>query len=271
MTIPPNFYAPVVLAIQALLILLGALVLDRMIQRYLHRKSASAIFGTLSHGLVRGIARGFVYAIAALILLDLFGISITPILASLGIGSLAVALALQDTLGNFFAGIYVAIDKPVVEGDFVKLETGQEGYVTDVGWRSTRIRMLSNNSVIVPNSKLMGSVITNYYMPTKLMGMTIDLGVSYDSDLRKVERVTVDVIREIMRTVPGGVPETEPFIRFHTFAESSVNFSAVMQVKEFTDNYLIKHEFIKALHERYRKEGIVIPYPTRTVHTVAGN
>ncbi|MBI4432246.1 MAG: mechanosensitive ion channel family protein [Candidatus Omnitrophica bacterium] len=233
--------------------------------RNLMRIYGGKALGQVSHGVIKGIIRGFIIGIGVLIFLDLIGISITPILASLGIGSLAVALALQDTLGNFFAGIYVAVDQPVRIGDFIRLETGQEGYVTDIGWRSTRVRMLPNNTVIIPNAKLMGSVITNYYLPEKELAVLIEVGVHYASDLNHVERVVIEVARQIQKSVAGGVPEFGPLVRYHTFGESSINFTAVLRAREFTDGYLLKHEFIKVLHERFQKEGIVIPFPTRTL------
>ncbi len=251
------------IALQGAVVLAVVLFLDRLVRGYMTRHS-TPVFGSVSQGVAKGLVRGFIIGLGALIFLDLMGISITPILASLGIGSLAVALALQDTLSNFFAGIYVTIDKPVAIGDFVKLEAGQQGYVTDVGWRSTRIREPSNNMIVIPNAKLVSSVITNYYAPTKLIAVLVEVSVHYESDLPKVERVVTAVAREIMKATPGGVADFEPFIRFHSFCDSGIGFSVIMQGKEFTDQYLIKHEFIKAVHERFRKEGITIPYPTRT-------
>lgn len=239
--------------------------LDGLAKGLLEEYASKKIFNQVSHGLTKGLVRGFVIGMGVLIFLQLIGISITPILASLGIGSLAVALALQDTLSNFFAGIYVAVDKPVEVGQLIKLETGEEGYVIEVGWRSTRIRTLQNNVVIIPNSKLMGSVITNYHLLDKEMVLTVEVGVHYHSDLNHVEKVTLEVAREAMKKTLGGVPEFQPIVRLHTFGESSVNFSVVLRAKEFVDHYTVKHEFIKMLHERFRKEGIVIPYPIRNI------
>jgi small-conductance mechanosensitive channel len=93
----------------------------------------------------------------------------------------------------------------------------------------------------------------------------VQVGVHYGSDLRHVERVTAETAADVMKTVPGGVPAFEPFIRYHTFGDSSVNFTVIMRGKEFVDQHLIKHEFIKKLHERYRREGIIIPFPIRTL------
>jgi small-conductance mechanosensitive channel len=205
-------------------------------------------------------------AVGGMIILDNLGISITPILTTLGIGSLAVAIALQDTLGNFFAGLYIKADRPLEVGQYVQLESGEEGYVDHIGWRNTRIRRLQNNMVIVPNSKIVQSIITNYYMPERELAVLVPVGVHYDSDLEKVERVTCEVAKETLQTVPGGVSGFNPFIRYHTFSESSINFTVILRAREFVDNFLIKHEFVKRLQARYKKEGIVIPFPIRTIH-----
>lgn len=258
------------IAFQSSIIFAAVFFLDRFLTSLLAEYSSVPFFDQVSKGVVKGLVRGCIIGLGILIFLQQIGISITPILASLGIGSLAVALALQDTLSNFFAGMYVAIDKPVEVGQFVKLESGEEGYVIDVGWRSTRIRTLPNNVVIVPNSKLMGSVITNYCLPDKEIAVLVQVGVHYQSNLKQVEQITSEVGKEIMREVPGGVPEFEPFIRYHTFGDSSINFTVILRGKEFVDQHLIKHEFIKRLHERYQKEKIIIPYPIRTLE-IANN
>ena len=216
--------------------------------------------------LTRNITRIVIFLIGSLIILRSLGISITPILGTLGVGGLAVALALQETLANIFSGIYVTIAKHIRIGDFIKLESGEEGYVTDIGWRATKVRMLPNNIVIIPNSKLGQSVLTNYYMPETEMSVLIQVGVHYESDLKKVEKVTIEVGEETLKEVQGGVIEFKPFIRYHTFDDFSINFSVILRCREFVDNYLIKHEFIKRLHARYNKEGIIIPFPIRDVY-----
>lgn len=254
-----------IILIQGSVVVSVILFLDRLIKEFAGIYSARSEFAFVSKGILQGLVRGTVIGLGLLVFLDMIGISITPILASLGIGSLAVALAAQDTLTNFFAGIYITIDQPVRAGDFIKLESGEEGYVSEVGWRSTRIRMLPDNVLIIPNQKLISSLITNYYLPTQEGAVLVQVGVHYDSDLKKVEEVTTEVARQIMKTVPGAVSSFEPFIRYHTFDSSSINFTVILRAREFVDQYLIKHEFVKALHERYKKEGIVIPYPLRTI------
>jgi len=229
----------------------------------LYREHLDAIH--LTRGFARALVRLLVLVLGTLIILDTLRISITPLLASLGIGGLAIGLALQGTLSNLFAGIQIISDRPIRIGDFVKLETGEEGYVTEIGWRATKIRMLPNNTVIIPNSKLADSILTNYYLPDQELAVLVQVGVSYDSDLDRVEQVTIEVAREIQRTAPGAVVNFDPFIRYHTFDSSSINFTVIMRAKEFVDNYLMKHEFIKKLHARYKAEKIVIPFPIRTL------
>ncbi|MFP4438430.1 MAG: mechanosensitive ion channel family protein [Chloroflexaceae bacterium] len=217
--------------------------------------------------LITNIIQALVLGIGVLVLLQsVFGISITPILTTLGVGGLAVALALQETLANLFAGFFLVVARKVRSGDYVKLDSGEEGYIVDIEWRNTSIRMLANNVVLIPNSRLSSAIVTNYDRPGREMAVLVDLGVSYSSNLRRVEQVTVEVAQAVMREVPGGIPDFEPFIRYNTFADFSINFTVILRAREFVDQYLIKHEFIKRLHERYNQEGIEIPFPIRTVY-----
>jgi small-conductance mechanosensitive channel len=212
------------------------------------------------------LCRIAIFTIGILVILNALGISITPILATLGVGGLAVALALQDTLSNLFAGFHIVANRIVRVGDYIKLDSGEEGYVVDVNWRSTKVKMLTNNTVLIPNAKLTQTNVTNYYLPEKDLAVRINLGVHYNSDLNKVEQITCEVGKEVMREVQGGVPEFDPFIRYNSFGDSSIGFTAILRGKEYVDQYLITHEFIKRLHQRYTKEGIVIPYPIRAIN-----
>ncbi len=217
--------------------------------------------------LTRNIARIVIFVVGILIILYSLGVSITPILATLGVGGLAVALALQDTLSNLFSGFHIIVARQIRIGDYLKLDSGEDGYVTDINWRTTKIRMLPNNVVLVPNEKLAKATVTNYYLPDKEMAVLVNLGVHYNSDLKRVEKVTCEVAGEVMREVTGGVPGFEPFIRYGSFGDFSIGFTVILRAREFVDQYLIKHEFIKRLHERYAREGIVIPYPIRAINS----
>lgn len=264
--LPENFVLIIGKALLVLGIISVTLVLAnisaRLIRLYSKRLEAALPVTTLTQNVTRII----VFGIGILIILNTLGISITPILATLGVGGLAVALALQDTLSNLFSGFQIILARQIRIGDYIKLETGGEGYVTDINWRTTKIKMLPNNVVLVPNAKLAQAIITNYYLPDKELAVLVNLAVHYNSDLVKVEKVTVEVAKEVMKEVRGGVPEFEPFIRYNTFGDFSINFTVILRAKEFVDQYLIKHEFIKRLQRRYAQEGLVIPYPIRAIN-----
>ena len=185
--------------------------------------------------------------------LNSLGISITPIITALGVGGLAVALALQDTLANLFAGIHILATRKIRPGDYVKLASGEEGYVVDVTWRQTTIRQLPYNIITVPNSQIASTSTTNYNLPHKELSVYVQVGVAYDSDLEHVERVTLEVAKEVMNEVEGGVTGFEPLVRYHTFGDSSINFTLIMRGKVFVNQYLLKHEFIKRLHKRSQR------------------
>jgi len=217
--------------------------------------------------LTENIIRIVIFSVGALIILNALGISIAPILATLGVGGLAVALALKDTLSNFFAGFHIIVNRQIRVGDYLRLESGQEGHVSDISWRTTQIKTLQGNLVLIPNAKLTELIVTNYTLQEKEMAVLVDLGVHYGSDLEKVERVTCEVAAEVMREVPGGVPSFTPVVRYHQFGDSSIDFTAVLRARSFQEQYRIKHEFIKRIHTRYAREGIVIPYPVRAINT----
>jgi small-conductance mechanosensitive channel len=212
------------------------------------------------------VAYGVVGIIILLWLLGQMGVEITTLVAAMGIGGLAVALALQGTLSEFFAGAHIILDRPIKIGDYIELDSGDKGVVTDIGWRSTRIRNYQNNMVILPNSKLSGSRVINYYSPGEEIGFTIECGVGYGEDLEKVEKVTLDVANKTLDKLEVKPKDFEPFMRYQNFGDSNINFKVIMRVKKYPDQFLVKHEFIKALKKRYGKEGIEIAWPIRKVY-----
>jgi small-conductance mechanosensitive channel len=183
------------------------------------------------------------------------------------VGGLAVALALQDTLSNLFAGIHIIIEKTIKVGDYIKLESGQEGLVDDISWRTTRINMRPNNMVIIPNAKLARNIVVNYNLPQKWMAATVEVGVSYSSDPEEIERVLLEIASEAVGVIPGLLADPAPYVRFMPgFGHSSLDFTAFLFVKEFTDQPTVQHEMRKRIFKRFRVEGIEIPFPQRTVH-----
>lgn len=222
-------------------------------------------------GLAQTAARVVVWAVGLLVLLGTLGIQITPILTALGVGGLAVALALQDTLSNVFAGVHLLADKPIRVGDYVKIADSVEGYVVDVGWRSVRVRTLPNNVVVVPNKKVAESIITNYDLPESRMSLLLSVSVSYTADPDRVAAVLVEEAARAAGEVPGLLADPPPFVRFIPgFGVYSLDFTLICQVATFVDQYLAQHELRKRILQRFRAEGIEIPYPVRTVELRPG-
>lgn len=256
------------LVAQLLLIVAILIFIDRALEGFMLLKAENSDTLRSSLGILTGVARGIIVGLGVLMILGTLGISITPIVASLGITSLAVALALQPTLENFFSGVQLVADKPIRVGDFIELDSGEQGFVEKIGWRSTWIRMLPNNTVIMPNSLLSQSKIINYFYPSKELSVPVEVGVHYSSDLEHVERVTLEVAREILEQHEWGVSEYETFVVYHTFDSSSINFTVMLRAQEYFQRFWVKSAFIKALHQRFNEEGIVIPFPIRAINTI---
>ena len=222
------------------------------------------------------IFRVAIYASGALIILDYFNISIAPIMAAMGVGGMAVAFGVRETLENIFSGLQLIISKQMRVNDYIKLSTGDEGRVIDINWRYiTVMPPTESNVVVIPNKVIANAVTTNFSQPRDDIVVVVPIGVSYDSDLDLVERVTVEVARDLMIKIDGYEPEFDsegvdrnklaPVVRYQCFNDSSIDFNAVMHVQTFTNQYLLKHEFIKAITKRYREEDINIPFPIRTL------
>jgi len=204
-----------------------------------------------------------VYVIGLLVLLDHLGVSIGPMIAGLGIGGLAIALALQPTLSNFFAGTQIVFDHMVRVGDYIELDGGATGYVVDVGWRSTRVRTTFNNLMVIPNSRLVDSIVTNYHSPDMELAVIVESGVSYSSDLAQVEDVALAVAREIIQELPEAIKTREPWFGYDEFGDSNINFWIWLYAKDRIGSFRMKSELIKRLHARFAQEGITINYPVR--------
>lgn len=265
LAIPPRPLLFLQRLFHALVILSLTLLVARLASGYLKQKFGKTSGAFASTSILATTIDLAVYTIGILFLLESFGVAISPLLTALGVGGLAVALALQDTLANLFSGINILVAKQIKIGDFVRLSTGEEGHVVDMNWRNTTIKTSTENMVVIPNQKFASSTITNYAQPFSECSIAIPIGVSYESDLDHVEEVTVEVAKEVLQEIDGGVDNFEPFVRYTDFAESSINFNVILRVKTVTDQHLVRHEFIKRIHDRYQQEGIIIPFPIRTV------
>ncbi len=238
-------------------------VSDRFLAFFLKRVEVPIAVTSLLLAVVKSI----VYIVGILIILNFLGISITPIITALGVGGLAMALALQDTLSNLFAGIHIMAEQTIRVGDYIRLESGQEGQVEDISWRTTRIRMPPNNMVIVPNNRLSQSLITNYYLPDRSLVTPVPVSVGYLSDPETVERALLEEALGAARDMPGILSEPAPFVRFQPgFGESSMNFTLFCRIRDIQDQGAVVSELNRRILRRFRREGIELPFPTRTVH-----
>lgn len=234
-------------------------VLTGLLKAYSNREQSSK--GSLS--LFKSIINIVVYCLGLLVILQAMGISITPVLTALGVGGLAVALALQDTLSNIFAGIQITLTRTIKPGDYIHLSSGEEGTVVDITWRSTTLVTQSDNMTVIPNSKLATTIITNYSLPKEDFSISVMVGVSYDSDLEKVEKVTLEVAEQAMKEM--GI-EDKPVFRYKEFGGSSINFKVSMNINQFSQQYVLQHDFIKRLYKRFKEEQIDMPFPTTSVY-----
>jgi small-conductance mechanosensitive channel len=250
----------------------GVLVVFVLSLTLMFARLASLLIGSASRpdtrpalSIVSNIVRATIYICGAIAILAIFSIQVTPALAALGVGGLAVSLALQATLTDFVSGLQIIAARQIRPGDYIKLSTGEEGYVSDINWRTTTVRQLANNLVIIPNAHMTSSIVTNYHAPETRLAVPVDVAVGYDADLDEVEHVTLEVARAVMREVEGDMADAEPLLRYAAFGKSNIQFHVVLRAQEYAGQYALKHEFIKRLHRRYRAEGIEFPYPARTI------
>lgn len=223
--------------------------------------------GMPATSLVNNLVSLLIGILGLFLVLQNLDIEITPLITALGIGGLAVALALQDTLGNLFAGVSIIVAGQIRRNDYIRLESGEEGFVTDVKARNTTIRTFpQRNLVVVPNAVLASTIVTNYSLPKRSLWIPIPVGVAYDSDLEQVEQIAIEVAERVLESVEGRKPGSAPVVRYREFGDSSINFDVLLSASKFTDQFLIRHEYIKKLHGRFATEGIEIPFPIRTVY-----
>jgi len=251
-------------------------IVERTVSGFVKMKFASSDNASQS-ALMSTVLKVFIYASGILIVLQYYGISIVPLITAMGVGTMAIGLGLQETLQNIFAGLQIILSKQIKVNDVIKIGNN-EGRVIDINWRFTTILPANEGTVIViPNKDIAGSTSQNYSRPREDVVIVVPIGVGYESDLEHVEEVTIEIAREIMIEVDGYEPNFDnegvdrnplaPVVRYQEFADSSINFNAVLHAHNFMNQFMIKHKFIKAITKRYREEGINIPFPIRTVLT----
>lgn len=264
--LPERWHGQLRSLLQVAVILSITITLAGLAGRVTGQAAARRALGGAVTGLAQTTARVTVIVVGLLLLLSALGIQITPILTALGVGGLAVALALQDTLGNLFAGIHLLADRPMRVGDYVKVGDTVEGFVTDVGWRSTRIRSLANNIIVVPNQTMARATITNYNLPGTHMAVGLKVSVDYSADPDRVDKILLDEVTRALGQVPGLLRDPAPTVNLIPgFGEHSLDFTVGYHVATFVDQYPVQHELRKRILQRLHRENIAVPVPARAV------
>lgn len=211
-----------------------------------------------------------VFSIGFLLILQSIGVSMTPFLTAFGVGGVSIGLALQNTLSNLMSGINIITSKKVRPGDYIQLKTGEAGYVRDVELKYTIIQEITDNLMVIPNTKIITSSFRNYSLPDKSIIIPIELAISYDSDLEKVEKITLEVAQETLKNFINAKDtiEYKPFIRYNKFDYFSINLTVYIKIREdeFFEHIKLKHEFYKKLHQQYKIENINIPFPLKLAY-----
>ena len=239
-------------AATAILILSIAVLCGRIIVAFIRTYASENDRPVPSISLVENIVRAFAFVLGAFAIFHTYGIAVAPLLTALGVGGLAVALALQDTLSNFFAGIYIIISKHLAPGDYVKLDGGQEGTIRDIAWRVTTLQTPGNTLIIVPNSKFSTSIITNFSRPDRSMNLVIDLAVDPAIDAAHFETVALAVAREVTQSMADLV-EGEPTLRYTSlatpFAAAGATMQLILKVNDFTKASEVKNAILKKIYQ----------------------
>ncbi|GHT65701.1 mechanosensitive ion channel protein [Endomicrobiia bacterium] len=244
------FYAAFAFSI----VILIASVVSRFFHKFVHERIGS------------NVIKFIVIFIGLMLILTQIGINFTPILAALSVGTLTVGLALQDTLGNFFAGINILTSKQISRNDYIKLDSGQEGTVVDVNWRTTLIKEISGNIITVPNSKISSAIVTSFHYQRRAeVSVSINCGVAYNSDLDRVEKIAKLAAQEMINKYEDSVKTYMPVMFFTNFGDSSINFILFFRVKSVYARAFIQSEVLKNLYKRFNEEKIEIPFPQRVV------
>jgi small-conductance mechanosensitive channel len=204
-------------------------------------------------GLSRTLTRAVVFSVGLLVLLRFLGISITPVLTALGVGGLAVALALQDTLANLFAGVHILVERPIAVGDFIRLSAEEEGMVSDIGWRTTRLVTGANNTVVIPNKTITSGNLLNYSMPSSEVGASVPVTLGVDADMDKAERIAIAAALATEGVLPAPAPA---FLADPGMTPTHLQYKLIFRVSLHTQAGGIRTQVVKRMLADFRKNGV---------------
>jgi small-conductance mechanosensitive channel len=264
--LPPETLQWVDRVVVAILVLSVSIAAASLLTRLLTLRAAPGLERLPVNTLIQNVIRVAILSLGVLVVLGNLGVSITPILTALGVGSLAVALALQPTLSNLFAGFHITLARLVRVGDYVELEAGQKGYVVDIGWRSTVIRELADNTYIVPNARLSEMIVKNYSLPGVDYGIAVDFLMAHGTDLEQAERVVAEEAAGVQAGHAGAAPAGRAAVLYREWLPGGIRISAFLRVRDIRDQGSVTHELIKRIDRRLREAGIEILAPQRVLH-----
>ncbi len=212
--------------------------------------------------LLENLAKIVVFVVALIILLSIWGISVTALLASAGIAGIVIGFAARDILANFFGGLFVLADSPYKIGDYILLDTGERGMVTDIGLRSTRIKTRDDIEITIPNAQIANSKIVNESGPQEKTRVRVRVGVAYGSDIDQVRAALYEIAAENEHVSP----EPEPRVRFREFGDFSLNFELLCWIEAPLAKGRVLDQLHTAIYKRFAEQGVVIPFPQRDLY-----
>lgn len=254
--------ALIILTMAIIVVRISNIILDEVVKKYA-KKTKSDLDDELlplSHKVVRIL----IFVFAFMWILTLYGVEIGPVLASLGIAGLAVGLALQPTLGNIFSGISIVSDKSIRRGDRLRLESGEEGIVYDIGLRSTKIETFDKQVIIVPNSQLANGRVVNYARPDIRSRIALDVSVAYGSDIDKVKKVLLNCVKIIPKDLVD--EDKEPVVYFTNMGDFALTFKLIVYIKNYKDKFVNEVKLREHVYKELKKNKLEIPFPTQTVY-----
>lgn len=243
---------------------MGTVLISRLAVNLIQLYSIESETAVSLTSLFEYLTKVIIFTIGFLIIIQSIGIQITALITAFGIGSLSIGLAFQNTLSNLISGVNIIVSRKIRPGDYIQLKDGEAGYVQDVELKYTLIKDIYNNIIVIPNAKIIDASFQNYTLINPSLLITVKIGISYENNLEKVEKVTLDVAKSVLENTEGGNKEFEPFLRYENFDYFAINLTVYLKINEYFDKFLITHEFIKQIHSQYQLENIKIAYPLKS-------
>lgn len=238
-------------------------LVDSFIENYLKpaAKKTKSDFDDQLIPIIRKLIKIVLWIFIIIMLLKRFGIDISALLTGVGIGGLAFAFAAKDLLANLFGGVAILTDKPFKVGDRIKVGDN-DGFIIEIGLRTTRMRTFDGTQIVIPNSKIADSVLENVSRE-KARRIKTTIGVEYGTPQKKMleaEKILKDIIKKNKKT------DNDSLITFNEFGESALEIMIIYWIKDLNNILAAKHEINLAIKERFEKAGIEMAFPTRTIY-----